>query len=525
LKKFGYVHLDTIFVPLYFSGTMKYLHSIAITIVVGLVGAVAIGQVPEPQVEEAAPAIRAKEATDDLPQFILLNTGRILEGVITRNPEGGLLVRQKLGLIKVSSADIEGIFPNLTAVYEHKKEILPPRDIQERMRLYRWALSVGLLKQAQEQLKAILALSPDHEEAQILLAQLDTRISRKNATMADPGVVQTSATSTKDGGANEIDPIFLNRALRDMALRTSPVIFDLPEPQALKRAQEFNQYIHPVVQKYCASCHNERTPQGYPLVSANGRASRDQAILRANLDATLGLVNASNLMQSPLLTNSLLPHHPNNQPIFSGPNNPYYRLLANWVSNLQSRGVSAVKPVSRTESESPFGAESPGDAVNMPAAKSAGGFAQEGRISEPGSEEAAGLPIPLNPKVMQQSRLQEVPPDQPVAASPGRMIPGSYNGPATEAPKGTRFTKPLSAGANPEELLRQLQAEEAERDAREKEREEALSKLNDQNRRTSGEATKAEGKSKDAPAKSAKKPVKIDEKLMERFLFQRSSGN
>ncbi|MFM7317224.1 MAG: tetratricopeptide repeat protein, partial [bacterium] len=244
---------------------MKNLHTIAIVVVLDCIGAMAFGQTPEPLGGGTSPA--RPMAVADPPQVILLTNGRILEGMITRNPEGGYNVRQKLGQIKVASDDIEGLFPSINSVYEHKKEILPPRDIQERMRLYRWCLSLGLLKQAEEQLKAVLALSPDHEEATSLLTQLENRIARQSAAASDPAVMQTSATTAKESGPRDLDPAFLNRALRDMALRTNPVIFDLPEPQALKRAQEFNQYIHPIVQKYCASCHNERTPNGYALVA------------------------------------------------------------------------------------------------------------------------------------------------------------------------------------------------------------------------------------------------------------------
>lgn len=496
---------------------MKNLHTIAIVVVLDCIGAMAFGQTPEPLGGGTSSA--RPMAVADPPQVILLTNGRILEGMITRNPEGGYNVRQKLGQIKVASDDIEGLFPSINAVYEHKKEILPPRDIQERMRLYRWCLSLGLLKQAEEQLKAVLALSPDHEEATSLLAQLENRIARQSQATSDPAVMQTSATTAKESGPRDLDPAFLNRALRDMALRTNPVIFDLPEPQALKRAQEFNQYIHPIVQKYCASCHNERTPNGYALVAVTGRAARDPAILRANLDATLTLVNASNLMQSPLLTNSLLPHHPNNQPIFNAPSNPYYRLMANWVSNLQNRGYSGVKPVSRPESASPFGADSiPADLVPLPSSKTAGGFAQEGRVGEAVGGQDSPVPIPLNPKVMQQSRLQEVPPEEAIPAAPGRMIPGSYNGPATEVPKGTRFQKPISGGGSPEDLLKQLQAEEKARDEREKE----LEKLNDKPKPEKPD-DKAESKTKDA-SKPAKKPVKIDDRLLEKFILQRNPG-
>ncbi len=497
---------------------MKNLHTIAIIVVLDCIGAVAFGQMPEPKAGGGSSADRPVVAASDPPQVILLTNGRILEGMITRNPEGGYNVRQKLGQIKVAGDEIEGLFASLNAVYEHKKEILPPRDIQERMRLYRWCLSLGLLKQAEEQLKAVLALSPEHEEAMSLLAQLELRIARQKSATSDPAVMQTSATTSKESGPKDLDPAFLNRALRDMALRTNPVIFDLPEPQALKRAQEFNQYIHPIVQKYCASCHNERTPNGFPLVAVMGRAARDPAILRANLDATLTQINPLNLMQSPLLTNSLLPHHPNNQPIFNAPSNPYYRLMANWVSNLQNRGYSGVKPVGRPESASPFGADPlPVDTVPSPASKPAGGFAREGREAEAPAETDPSLPIQLNPKVMQQSRLQEVSPEEAIPAAPGRMIPGSYNGPATEVPKGTRFQKPIAGGGSPEELLKQLQAEEKARDEREKE----LEKLNDTPKPDNNKSSeKPVLKSKEA----GKKPVKIDEKLLEKFILQRSSG-
>lgn len=510
---------------------MKKLLSLTITVSLGMLGTTAIGQSPEPMEEHTNVKTErpsTESQADALPRVILFANGRILEGVVTPHPEGGLNVQQKLGVIRVTPDEIEGVFSNLTSVYEYKRENLPLRDIQERMRLYRWCMSYGLLKQSKEQLQAVLALSPDHEEAKTLLEQLEVRIARQDVR-TDRQVVRTSAVSTSSSGSrDDIDPAFLNRAMREMSLRNSPIIFDLPEPLALKRAQEFNQYIHPIVQRYCASCHNERTPNGFPLVSASGRAARDPAILRANLDATISLVNQENLMQSPLLTNSLLPHQPKNQPIFTGPNNTAYRLLANWVSNLQYRGYGSTAPsrsaANMSDRQTGGSAGFAGGDSLPQTASNEGGFASEGRVPAENARGQDNLPIPLNPRVMQKARMVEVPPEEyaPDPAAPGQIVPNSYNGGSPQVPKGTKFPVPITAGGSPDDLLKQLQKEEADRDAREA----ALAKLNDQPPKTpagKNESPAPQADSDKPGTKPAKKPVKIDDKLLENFFLQRNA--
>lgn len=474
----------------------------------------------------ANPPAAAGQPQADVLQHVLMNNGRLLVGAVTPHKDGGWNVRQKLGTIRVETDDVEGIFPSLQAVYEHKRELLPPRDIQERMRLYQWCMTQGLLADAREQLQAILALSPDHDEAKALLGLLETRIAR-NSVRTDNSVMRTSATRPSQGQPQDLDPIFVNRAMREMVGKSTPVIFDLPEALALKRAQEFNEFIHPTLQRFCASCHNERTPNGFGLVSAQGRAARDMTIQRANLDATLKLVDPENLMQSPLLTNSLLPHQPNNQPIFPGPNNPYYRVIANWVSNLQHRGLgAAAKPVAGSLAPS-------GDTAVLPAsgASASGGFGVEGRQAAAQDGQPA-VPIEANPNVARKpARELMVDASEPLQpAAPGRMIPGSYNGPDTTVPKDAKYPVPLSAGGSPEDLLKRLQAEESARDARE----EAFVKAQaEKGGPVSAAAKPAESdnagtrKPIEKPAasgKSAKKPVKIDERLLENFLNNTRPG-
>ncbi|MGO9470970.1 MAG: hypothetical protein ACLQVF_43310, partial [Isosphaeraceae bacterium] len=117
----------------------------------------------------------------------------------------------------------------------------------------------------------------------------------------------------------------------------SPVIFDLPRPLAITRATEFAKYVHPLLQAYCAKCHNENHDGAFQLVQYRTRADQTSDALRANLDATLRLVDPENLSRSELLSSTLRPHGrgPNKRPIFPGSNDRAYQVLESWVSQLR----------------------------------------------------------------------------------------------------------------------------------------------------------------------------------------------
>ncbi len=497
---------------------MKNLQSLAIAVMMSSTWAWAEAQEPSP-VDLSATAAPPGRTDSEIPKHVLMTNGRLLIGIVTPHKAGGWNVQQKLGTIRIEPDDVEGIFPNLQAVYEHKRELLPPRDIQERMRLYQWCMSQNLLASARDQLQAILALSPEHEEAKSLLGQIEIRMAKQDVR-SDNQVMRTSVNLTNPGNAAVIDPPFLNKAYRDMARRTNPVIFDLPEALALKRAQEFNQSVHPILQRYCAECHNERTPNGFGLVSVQGRAARDPAILRANLDSTLRLVEPANLMQSPLLTNSLLPHQPNNKPIFPASNHLAYRLLSNWVSNLQYRGIGAASP--RQEAN---GLPRSLDASLTPAEalSSTDGFGVEGRQAN-----QPVLPIEPNPNMNRLGRgalpadVEEVEP-----AAPGRLVPGSYNGAQPMVPRGTKFPVPLQSGGSAEEVFKRMQAEEAEQNARLEALKKAKLEKQAEVPAKPPEATAAPNPATDpktSTAKPARKPIKIDQDLLDKFLSNRRAG-
>jgi hypothetical protein len=107
-------------------------------------------------------------------------------------------------------------------------------------------------------------------------------------------------------------------------------------PLAIKRTQEFTRFVHPVLQARCANCHDGQYEGQFQLVPIKNRADRTTNAIRANLDATLRLVDPKNLSHSELLSSTLRPHGhgAKPRPIFPGSNDKAYKILAEWVNHL-----------------------------------------------------------------------------------------------------------------------------------------------------------------------------------------------
>src|SRR5207244_4764077 len=120
---------------------------------------------------------------------------------------------------------------------------------------------------------------------------------------------------------------------------------------------------HPILQRYCANCHNEKYPGNFQLVRVRSKGEGTADALRANLDGVLRLINPENPAKSELLSSALVPHGggPNPRPIFRGSNDPAYQLLAAWVNSLRIK--TATDTTSEFPSPSgnePFAASRPG---------------------------------------------------------------------------------------------------------------------------------------------------------------------
>src|SRR5262249_58066311 len=93
---------------------------------------------------------------------------------------------------------------------------------------------------------------------------------------------------------------------------------------------------HHTLQAACARCHNEKYDGTFQLIEVKPRHAPTADVLRANLDATLRLVDPENPARSELLSSALLPHGnaPTKRPIFRGSNDIKFQILATWVNSL-----------------------------------------------------------------------------------------------------------------------------------------------------------------------------------------------
>ena len=290
--------------------------------------------------DEPVPPGRAasRPRAADGERYLLLTNGKLLQGVISRD-DSTYTLTQKIGVIQLPKKQVERSFDSVPEAYQYLLNRLPEDDPGERLRLARWCLNQHMTAEAKSQLEKVLELSPGHGPAKAMLVKISqseaSRASR-GAAKVDADVQQTSGEGVIEDRAGALDSAVLRGAAARMRISSMPVIFDLPQTLAIRRADEFRLNVHPVLQASCAKCHNADYPGAFQLVPATNPRHFSADALRANLDATLRLIDPDNPAKSELLSSTLRPHgvDRNKHPIFTGSNNRAYQILAAWANGL-----------------------------------------------------------------------------------------------------------------------------------------------------------------------------------------------
>jgi len=304
------------------------------TVVIPVV--IAVGNRADADEPQRADASGSSAESPSAERFLLLSNGQIVQGVISDDKVQYKVV-QRVGVMKFPKKRVEGVFASVREIYRYKLVQLPERDSDERMKLAHWCLNHQMIPEAKEQLTQVVALNPNNQQAQSMLVSIDQAATIAEMRRRDPEVRQTRAERLVDERPAALEPTVIGRAQSALRISGSPVIFDLPKPLAITRFTEFAKYVHPLLQAYCAKCHNESHDGAFQLVQCKTRADQTPDALRANLDATLRLVDPENLSRSDLLSSTLRPHGrgPNQRPIFPGSNDRAYQVLESWVSRLR----------------------------------------------------------------------------------------------------------------------------------------------------------------------------------------------
>ncbi|WP_435018779.1 hypothetical protein TA3x_000764 [Tundrisphaera sp. TA3] len=338
---------------------------------------------------QGGPAPQAPSSSQAAPEpskfsVMLLTNGKVVRGAITRDAAGLTYILKDQGVpIAYPSVVVEKAAGSIEELYQYRLSRLAERDEDERMKLARWCLTEGLTDRAKEQIAAILELSPGHTDA--IRMQYSMAAAADRPSPVDPEVRRTSGSMPEGGEPAPLNQAAIKRLRRDFGSSNAPpVIFDLPTAQAVSRARDFTQQIHPILQNRCAGCHNERYQGSFQLVVAKGRRDMNPDVARANLDATLQLVNPDDLPRSSLLSAGLVPHGNSKNAIFKGPNDYDYRKLEFWVRALRPAPVPG-------ESVAQAGYAGP-----QPAAPPQDGFAadRQNRPAAPGMPLTPVVPVP-----------------------------------------------------------------------------------------------------------------------------------
>ena len=375
----------------------------------------------------APPGQPSPSAPSPSPTVLLLSDGRILRGTIAEDGNA-YVVRQPGGEIRVRKDQVERAFESSAALYRYKVESVQDRDPDEQLKLARWCMIQKMPAEARKHLQAVVALSPGSSQARTMLASLESTEARArgNRPGVDSGLVKTGAEVTEpapgDDGARpaEMDAAVLRRATREMRLSALPVIFDLPPAVAVQRAGEFARNVHVILQASCARCHNERYDGRFQLIEVKRRRDLTVDVMRANLDATLQLVDPQNPSRSELLSSTLIPHGngSNPRPIFRGSNDPRFQILSAWVNSLRAaRPTDNVVPTK-------FGAkDAPGN-----------GFASERRQ---GTGNQPFVTTPSDTFGVKKTEIQQ---------APSRYVPGQGMVTEKTPPSSDEFPAPFSVG-------------------------------------------------------------------------------
>jgi hypothetical protein len=414
--------------------TKKPLLTIGLTALGLSSGSVAFRAADSGPSASPGPSASAAASAAPAPAVLLLSDGRVLQGFVSEDKDGYIL-KQRGGQLHLRREKVEKIFHSIGEVYQYKRDRLPDRDPDERMKLAQWCLTNHLATEAKGQVQAVLALSPKHLQAQRMMSFMEAAEDR--ARFRDPAVQRAGAEVVEGPG----DPAGHRTAPPEFAGDGLPTIFDLPTPLAVKRAEEFDRNVHPILQMHCARCHNERSGGSFQLIQVRTKHDLTPTVLRANLEATLRLIDPESPARSELLSSALVPHGgPSKRPIFGGPKDPSYQRISAWVNSLRV-------PRSRDEATpARFGTPTPAGGESKAFAAPRGGRMPEGQ--------GGRVPLPFTPTPAQPG-ARPVPvastgPEEEIPQPPGQFLPGSGSGMQPYAPPNAGFPAPyLLGGPNP----------------------------------------------------------------------------
>lgn len=244
-------------------------------------------------------------------RLVVLNTGRILSGYVTRNA-GGYLLDQPNGRMQLVENEVLFVADDMHEAYRKQRDSVRFPTPASHLGLAKWCISFQLYDEARIELKKCLESQPENEDARRLLQRL-TDTMRANL----PAAPAPATPSRSSDGFNQPNVESLGGLTRDAAM-------------------QFTSKIQPLLLNKCgnASCHGSAATNDFHLVAARTGSNGSRQLTERNLAETLKQLNLDDVRASPLL-NATAGGHGGKGTIFNGQaGSDQLKLLKTWAKTV-----------------------------------------------------------------------------------------------------------------------------------------------------------------------------------------------
>ncbi len=261
----------------------------------------------------ATMAVRGEQGANPDPEdtrerLVMLTSGRILSGQVSRNA-GGYLVEQQNGRVQVSADEVRFIVNDLKEAYRQQRDSVVHPTPSTHVALANWCISHRLNDEARDELRKCLKSDPENEEARRLLQRLtDTMRAGLAPVVAPPAPLKTA-----DG--------FLQPNVESLG------------GLSRESATMFTSRIQPILLNKCgnASCHGTTSSNGFRLSNARNHGNGSRQTSERNLAETMRYIDFDDVSQSQLLSLSK-GSHGGRGAIFTGSAaSDQFKLLRSWA--------------------------------------------------------------------------------------------------------------------------------------------------------------------------------------------------
>ena len=254
------------------------------------------------------------------PSLLVLNSGRVVSGVITPR-SGGYDVRKRTGRMFVASETVRFTAKDLDDAYRKLRSSFTEFTPEVHIRIARWCLANGQVNSARRELLDALDMEPHNGTATSMLKRMEASVvKQKRQVISQQTIAQKKM---------------------EQFLRT-----DHESLGGLSDAQAgvFVGRVQPILERRCgnSSCHGSASKTDFVLKRTRGYSSRLTA--ERNLAVVLKYVDFREPQNSALLDVMDRPHTRDGRPLFSGrAGTVQKKIVRDWVEAVTEKSASARK--------------------------------------------------------------------------------------------------------------------------------------------------------------------------------------